>query len=480
MKKIMIALALMIFLLSGCVSNEQPVREETESQTETPVQDDFFPFDEKEGLAPSNKRFIISEIRIRSKASTKGELVGHVYAGDFVDVLETTENEGYIWYRIGEGQWIADDGTWTSEAKTIKFKSNNGSKEEYIQEYADEQEYDTMDYRSLDRNRFSFDGYIFTGWNTEPDGSGEKIFENSPAKNALNGVKAICLYAQWEPIIGRDIIVEANKEIELLGSPARETEYIQAVLQKGDCFKIYDQINCQGEIWNRISKDLWFVGSDDCCSVIESLPTIDVDFKEFHKPVKVVFGSEEEILHYNGNDLVLIEKSENYYGNNGTDAFFSLLSSWMFPNYRYGPGVTNKYDESGRISEQSVVVYGTTVHQTYTYDSNNRIISKDEWYKSPGDSGNLVHYEYYEDGKLKRFYIDPGDYDNKYTWGCEFEYNGNLVFQNDIFYFIGKENEMSHNLQQLLRFDDLGRLVQVYYPDSPQIEGPMITDYYYE
>ena len=101
----------------------------------------------------------------------------------------------------------------------------------------------------------------------------------------------------------------------------------------------------------------------------------------------------------------------------------------------------------------------------------------DLWYKSPGDSGNLTKYTYYNDGKLESSYskypFEDGDY------GEELEYNGNLVFDYGFSRFYGERDETHYFFTQLFRYDDLGRLMQIYYPDSPQIEGAMITEYYY-
>ena len=56
---------------------------------------------------------IKSEIRIRPSASTSGSIIGHVYEGDICNAYEMITANDYTWYRIGQNQWIADDGTWT-------------------------------------------------------------------------------------------------------------------------------------------------------------------------------------------------------------------------------------------------------------------------------------------------------------------------------------------------------------------------------
>lgn len=50
-------------------------------------------------------------------------------------------------------------------------------------------------------NQYSKDGYLFCGWNTEPNGSGKGYSENQNALNLTNeNNKEIHLYAQWKPI----------------------------------------------------------------------------------------------------------------------------------------------------------------------------------------------------------------------------------------------------------------------------------------
>lgn len=53
-----------------------------------------------------------SEINVRSTPSTTGELVTTAQAYSSYKVYETTTNEGYTWYRIGENEWVPDGGNW--------------------------------------------------------------------------------------------------------------------------------------------------------------------------------------------------------------------------------------------------------------------------------------------------------------------------------------------------------------------------------
>lgn len=56
----------------------------------------------------------IDRINIRSTPSTASDSAGTVNQNETYDYYETTESEGYTWYRIGENQWIADAGDWVS------------------------------------------------------------------------------------------------------------------------------------------------------------------------------------------------------------------------------------------------------------------------------------------------------------------------------------------------------------------------------
>lgn len=54
----------------------------------------------------------LESINIRSDHSTDGEIVGAVYSGETYDVYGVYKASDFTWYRIGEGMWVADDGTY--------------------------------------------------------------------------------------------------------------------------------------------------------------------------------------------------------------------------------------------------------------------------------------------------------------------------------------------------------------------------------
>jgi hypothetical protein len=58
---------------------------------------------------------MVSDLQIHTGASSASSLLGNSLSGDIYPYYETSEAEGYTWYRIGENAWIANDGTWGKE-----------------------------------------------------------------------------------------------------------------------------------------------------------------------------------------------------------------------------------------------------------------------------------------------------------------------------------------------------------------------------
>ena len=54
----------------------------------------------------------VSNLNIRENAHTDSASKGHAEMGKTYDVYAVARDESYTWYRIGEGQWIASDGSW--------------------------------------------------------------------------------------------------------------------------------------------------------------------------------------------------------------------------------------------------------------------------------------------------------------------------------------------------------------------------------
>lgn len=84
---------------------------------------------------------------------------------------------------------------WEPHRYTISFRPNSGigSMEEELFFYHKPQK--------LNLNQFERKGYLFTGWNTHPDGSGKAYTNEQEVVNLSSEDGAtITLYAQWEPV----------------------------------------------------------------------------------------------------------------------------------------------------------------------------------------------------------------------------------------------------------------------------------------
>ena len=78
---------------------------------------------------------------------------------------------------------------------TLYFDSNDGSGEMETIEATYDEEY------TLTANAYTRDGYKFTGWNTEADGSGTSYEDGETVSNlTTEDGETVTLYAQWEPV----------------------------------------------------------------------------------------------------------------------------------------------------------------------------------------------------------------------------------------------------------------------------------------
>lgn len=53
----------------------------------------------------------VEKLRIRTTPSLNGEIIGFANPG-FYNYLETTEADGYVWYRISDNNWVAYNEEW--------------------------------------------------------------------------------------------------------------------------------------------------------------------------------------------------------------------------------------------------------------------------------------------------------------------------------------------------------------------------------
>ena len=74
---------------------------------------------EIEELASSNGTVTVKvdRLNIRTSPTKDAPSLGKAENGKTYEVLEIKEAEGYTWYKIGDNQWIADDGTWLTYKK---------------------------------------------------------------------------------------------------------------------------------------------------------------------------------------------------------------------------------------------------------------------------------------------------------------------------------------------------------------------------
>ena len=83
---------------------------------------------------------------------------------------------------------------WDFTTFTIEFNGNLGIGEEMNALEVDEEGV------KLPANTYTRRGYVFTGWNTDPDGKGTSVADQGTATDVATGASTITLYAQWRPI----------------------------------------------------------------------------------------------------------------------------------------------------------------------------------------------------------------------------------------------------------------------------------------
>lgn len=100
---------------------------------------------------------------------------------------ETADAVANDYYTYANGKWTKN-GASESENVTITFDANDGSGKTETQEVTSGEDV------SLNANTFVREGYEFTGWNTEDNGSGVTYADNT----TVNLSEDLALYAQWE------------------------------------------------------------------------------------------------------------------------------------------------------------------------------------------------------------------------------------------------------------------------------------------
>ena len=64
---------------------------------------------------------IVDKLRVRTEPNLNGSILGYAKIG-FYNVYEQKENDGYIWFKIADNQWIATDEEWTIYYPAIDYK----------------------------------------------------------------------------------------------------------------------------------------------------------------------------------------------------------------------------------------------------------------------------------------------------------------------------------------------------------------------
>lgn len=57
-------------------------------------------------------KVLVSNLRIRVEPSINSKIIGYAKKNGIYNNFESCQNDNYTWYKIADGQWIADNGKW--------------------------------------------------------------------------------------------------------------------------------------------------------------------------------------------------------------------------------------------------------------------------------------------------------------------------------------------------------------------------------
>lgn len=137
---------------------------------------------------PSSYTVQTPSFTLINPAKTGYDFLGWILNGGTSVVLNYTVHQG----TVGNLDFTA---SWQAHSYSVHFDPNGGAGTMADQLFS----YDAA--QSLDLNAYYRTGYVFTGWNTMPNGSGTSYADGDTVLNltaANNG--AVTLYAQWAPI----------------------------------------------------------------------------------------------------------------------------------------------------------------------------------------------------------------------------------------------------------------------------------------
>lgn len=78
-------------------------------------------------------KVIVPELNVRTQPVPSSDSLGFAPQG-YYNYYEKVENEGYLWYRIADNQWVANNGEWVEEY-AAKPQEKYIKLEDYIKEY---------------------------------------------------------------------------------------------------------------------------------------------------------------------------------------------------------------------------------------------------------------------------------------------------------------------------------------------------------
>ena len=83
-------------------------------------------------------KVIVSELRIRSEPNTESNILGFAKKYGIYNDLEVYKDSKYIWHKIADNQWLADNGNWLQVLPVTDYKTlyeTEVKKNEKINEY---------------------------------------------------------------------------------------------------------------------------------------------------------------------------------------------------------------------------------------------------------------------------------------------------------------------------------------------------------
>ena len=79
---------------------------------EVPAEESTAPAQAEPAGSEPTVTVLVDKLNIRTAPTTSAESVGHAERGAVYTFSSTVESDGYMWYQISDGNWIADNGEW--------------------------------------------------------------------------------------------------------------------------------------------------------------------------------------------------------------------------------------------------------------------------------------------------------------------------------------------------------------------------------